>query len=88
MGGQAFLNKLKTQYKGKKDMTRALKDVRTKNVVTIESHRTILEAARIISEKIIGGLPVLENERAVGIIASYRNLRSASATWQIQDSMF
>lgn len=51
-------------------MTRALKDVMTKNVVTIESHRTILEAARIISEKIIGGLPVLENERAVGIIAS------------------
>ena len=52
-------------------MTRALKNVMTKNVVTIESHSTILEAARIMSEKKIGGLPVLENERAVGIIASY-----------------
>jgi CBS domain-containing protein len=40
----------------------------TKNVVTVSPETSIYEASRIMTEKSIGGLIVLENEVPVGII--------------------
>jgi CBS domain-containing protein len=45
-----------------------VKDVMVKDVVTIQSDQTILNAANIMNENKIGCLVVLENGRAVGII--------------------
>ena len=51
----------------------------TKKVVTIESHRTILEAARIMNEKTIEGLPVIEGGKVVGIVTERDILRRVVA---------
>jgi acetoin utilization protein AcuB len=45
-----------------------VKDVMTKKVVTVDRDTPIEEAARIMADKKIGGLPVLDGERVVGII--------------------
>ncbi|OGD58710.1 hypothetical protein A3K78_09555 [Candidatus Bathyarchaeota archaeon RBG_13_52_12] len=45
-----------------------VKDVMVKDVVTIQSDQTILNAANIMNENKIGCLVVLENGRAVGIV--------------------
>jgi len=45
-----------------------VKDVMTKNVLTITEDTTIEEAARIMSDHKIGGLPVMRGENIVGII--------------------
>ncbi len=45
-----------------------VKDLMTKNVVTIDSDKTVLEAAALMSEKDIGDLVVMENNSPVGIV--------------------
>ena len=59
---------------------RFLKNVMTKKVVTVESHRTILEAARIMNETMIGCLPVLEGGKVVGIVTERDVLRKRDFT--------
>jgi acetoin utilization protein AcuB len=43
-------------------------DVMTKNVLTISTDTPIEEAARIMTDNKIGGLPVMKDDRVVGII--------------------
>jgi CBS domain-containing protein len=45
-----------------------VKDLMTKNVVTIESNKTVAEAAFLMSENDIGDLVVMENNTPVGIV--------------------
>jgi acetoin utilization protein AcuB len=46
----------------------AVKDVMTRKVLTVTESTPIEEAARIMADNKIGGLPVLRNEQVVGII--------------------
>ena len=45
-----------------------VKDLMTKNVVTIDSDKTVAEAAVLMSENDIGDLVVIQNNTPVGII--------------------
>ncbi len=45
-----------------------VKDVMTHDVITVNPETSVEEAARIINDNKIGGLPVLENDVLVGII--------------------
>jgi acetoin utilization protein AcuB len=45
-----------------------VKDVMTKNVFTVNEDTPIEEAARVMSDNKIGGLPVVRGDRVVGII--------------------
>lgn len=49
-------------------LPRAVKEIMTKDVATIDSGKTALEAARLMTEKGVGRLPVLEKGKLVGII--------------------
>jgi CBS domain-containing protein len=49
-------------------MPKVVRDIMTKNVVTIEVNRTALEAAKIMAEKGISSLIVLNDQDPVGII--------------------
>jgi signal-transduction protein with cAMP-binding, CBS, and nucleotidyltransferase domain len=46
-------------------------------VITVDSTSTLLDAARIMSEKKIQNLPVLESDRYVGIISSIDIVKAA-----------
>jgi CBS domain-containing membrane protein len=48
--------------------TLAVKDVMTTDVVTTGPETSLVEAARILTERKIGCLPVVENGRLVGIL--------------------
>jgi CBS domain-containing protein len=48
--------------------TLAVKDVMTTDVVTTGPETSLIEAARILTERKIGCLPVVENGRLVGIL--------------------
>ena len=43
-------------------------DIMTKNVITVTKDTPIEEAARIMADNKIGGLPVVEGSRVIGII--------------------
>lgn len=45
-----------------------VKDVMTKNVITVEEDTPLEEAARIMADNKIGGVPVMRGDRVVGII--------------------
>jgi len=45
-----------------------VKDLMTKNVITIDSNRTVAEAAVLMSEKDIGDLVVMDGYSPVGIV--------------------
>jgi len=45
-----------------------IKDIMTKKVLTISRDTPIEEAARIMADKSLGGLPVVDNKRVVGMI--------------------
>lgn len=45
-----------------------VKDVMTKNVLTVNEDTPIEEAARVMADNKIGGLPVMRGDRVVGII--------------------
>jgi CBS domain-containing membrane protein len=48
--------------------TLAVKDVMATDVVTTSPDTSLVEAARLLTERKIGCLPVVENERLVGIL--------------------
>ena len=52
-----------------------LKEIMTLNVITISPDATVKEAARVMMEKKIGCLPVLEGENLVGIVTETDILR-------------
>jgi len=52
-----------------------LKEIMTVNVITISPDATVKEAARVMMEKKIGCLPVLEGENLVGIVTETDILR-------------
>lgn len=45
-----------------------IKDIMTKKVITVDRNTPIEEAARIMADKQIGGLPVMEDKKVVGLI--------------------
>jgi CBS domain-containing protein len=45
-----------------------VKDLMTKKALTIDSQKTILEAAQLMSQKEVGDLIVVENEMPIGIV--------------------
>jgi acetoin utilization protein AcuB len=45
-----------------------VKDVMTKKVITVDRDTPIEEAARIMADKKIGGMPVMDGDRVVGMI--------------------
>ncbi len=45
-----------------------MKDVMTKDVVSVNEDTTLEEAARVMSDNKIGGLPVLRDKKVVGIV--------------------
>jgi CBS domain-containing protein len=49
-------------------MPKVVRDIMTKNVVTIEVNRTAMEAAKIMAEKGISSLIVLKDQDPVGIV--------------------
>lgn len=53
----------------------AVKDIMTKNVLTIDVNQTVYEAAQLMSAKGIGCLVVTENDVAVGIVTERDFLR-------------
>jgi CBS domain-containing protein len=63
-----------------------VKDLMTKNVVTIESNKTIIEAAALMSEKDIGDLIVMEDNAPVGIVTERDLVRRVLAEGKSSDS--
>jgi acetoin utilization protein AcuB len=51
-------------------------EVMTKNVITVSPNQTMTEAARLMLEKKIGALPVVEGDRVVGILTETDVLRA------------
>jgi CBS domain-containing protein len=49
-------------------MPRVLRDIMTKYVVTIDANGTALEAAKLMAEKGISSLIVLNNQNPFGIV--------------------
>ena len=49
-------------------MSKVVRDIMTKYVVTIDENRTALEAAKIMAEKGISSLIVLKDQKPVGIV--------------------
>jgi CBS domain-containing protein len=45
-----------------------VKDLMTKDVLTIEANKTVIEAATLMSQKDVGDLIVMENSTPVGIV--------------------
>lgn len=54
--------------------------VMTRNVITVAPHDSLAEAVRLMLENRIGGLPVTEGERLVGILTEVDLLRAFSTT--------
>jgi CBS domain-containing protein len=49
-------------------LTKSIRDVMTKNVVTVSPNQTIKEAAALMSQHNVGAIPVVENGQVKGII--------------------
>jgi CBS domain-containing protein len=49
-------------------MMPTVKDLMTKDVLTIDSDKTVIEAAALMSQNDVGDLVVMENESPVGIV--------------------
>jgi acetoin utilization protein AcuB len=54
----------------------SVKEVMSKAVITIDPERDVRQAARILIDHKIGGLPVLEGRRLVGIVTDTDLLRA------------
>ncbi|WP_041657789.1 CBS domain-containing protein [Marinithermus hydrothermalis] len=61
-------------------------DLMTPDPIVIEAHRSVSEAAALMEEQGIGGLPVVEGERLVGILTS-RDTRRAHPNRLVVDAM-
>ena len=64
----------------------SVKDLMTKNVVTIDSNKTITEAAALMSEKNIGDLIVMDDNTPVGIVTERDFVRRVLAEKKSADS--
>jgi acetoin utilization protein AcuB len=58
--------------------------VMTRPVLTVEPHESLAEAVRLMLENRIGGLPVTEGERLIGILTAVDLLRAFSTTLGIR----
>ena len=58
-----------------------VKDVMTRNLVTISVNATIADAAKVMLEKKISGLPVIEDKKVVGIITESDIFRMIVQAW-------
>ncbi len=45
-----------------------IRDIMTKNVVTLSKNDTIEKAARLMKEHDIGSIPILENKKVIGVV--------------------
>ena len=63
-----------------------VKDLMTKNVVTIDANKTIVEAAALMSEKDIGDLIVMEDNIPVGIVTERDFVRRVLAEGKSTES--
>ena len=63
-----------------------VKDLMTKNVVTIDSNKTVVEAAALMSEKDIGDLIVMDDNTPVGIVTERDFVRRVLAEGKSADS--
>jgi CBS domain-containing protein len=63
-----------------------VKDLMTKNVVTVDTNKTVVEAAVLMSEKDIGDLIVMEGNTPVGIITERDFVRRVLAEGKSTDS--
>ena len=59
--------------------------IMTKDPVTVAPETTIREAARLMLERKISGLPVVEGHRLVGIITESDIFRLVVKTWEEED---
>ena len=67
------------KFSGKLDTTR-VKDAMTEHVITVTSDTPIAEAARLLRERKIGGLPVVDANKLVGMITVTDLLQTLSET--------
>lgn len=58
--------------------TLTMADIMTTELVTIESDMSLLDVAAVLSERHIGGAPVLERNRVVGVVSAVDLLRYAA----------
>jgi CBS domain-containing protein len=58
-----------------------VKDVMTRNPVTVPLEATIVDAARLMLEEKISGLPVVDDNKVVGIITESDIFRMIVQTW-------
>ena len=63
-----------------------VKDLMTKNVVTIDVNKTVVEAAALMSENDIGDLIVMDNNTPVGIVTERDFVRRVLAEGKSADS--
>ena len=63
-----------------------VKDLMTKNVVTIDVNKTVVEAAALMSENDIGDLIVMEDNTPVGIVTERDFVRRVLAEGKSADS--
>lgn len=63
-----------------------IRDIMTNPVLTIDPEKSVLQAAEIMKEHSLGGLPVVESEKLVGIITS-RDVRINHPNRIVADSM-
>jgi acetoin utilization protein AcuB len=59
--------------------------IMTTDVITVSEHTPLEEAARIMADNKIGGLPVMRNERLVGIITESDLFRVFVELWGAQE---
>jgi CBS domain-containing protein len=63
-----------------------VKDLMTKNVVTIEAGKTVIEAAALMSENDIGDLVIMDNNVPVGIVTERDLVRRVLAEGKSTDT--
>jgi CBS domain-containing protein len=59
----------KVALEGKTSQTTRVRDILSTNVATIAPHETVEEAMRLMTEKRIRHLPVVEDDRVVGVVS-------------------
>ena len=59
--------------------------IMSRNLVTVHPSTTIQEAANLMLSRKISGLPVMENDRLVGIITESDIFRLVVKTWEKED---
>jgi CBS domain-containing protein len=64
----------------------SVKSLMTKRVLTIESQETVLEAAKLMSQKEVGDLIVVDNEMPVGIVTERDFVRRVMARGKTLDT--